>query len=123
MLPLLLIHGTGTDASVWDTVTPLLSARHRVIAYDRRGYGRAHAAHGEGARAILDERAPGEAGFVVGWPAGGIVALELAAQHPERVRALALVEPPLWARKEGDLRMTLGMVGVLWHAARKRPRE
>ncbi|HEY2748438.1 MAG TPA: alpha/beta hydrolase [Polyangia bacterium] len=123
MVPLLFIHGTGGDAASWDRVTPFLAERARVIAYDRRGFGRPHAAHAEDARAILDERAPGEAAIVVGASAGGIVALELAAQHPSRVRALVLVEPPLWARKEGDLRMTLGMIGVLWHAARKRPRQ
>jgi pimeloyl-ACP methyl ester carboxylesterase len=132
-LPLLLIHGTGGDADVWRAAMPLLAARHRVIAYDRRGFGRsdapsptgkdAYAAHADDARALLDERAPGEPACVVGWSAGGIVALHLAVAHPERVRALVLIEPPLWARRASDLRMLVGMVPFLWHAARGRPRR
>jgi pimeloyl-ACP methyl ester carboxylesterase len=123
MVPLLFIHGTGGDAASWDAVTPLVSERARVITYDRRDFGRSHARHADDACAIIDKHAPGEAAIVVGASAGGIVALELAARHPSRVRALVLAEPPLWARGEGDLGMTLGMIGVLWHAARKRPRD
>ncbi|WP_406430251.1 alpha/beta fold hydrolase [Streptomyces sp. NBC_00631] len=38
--PLLLIHGTGAQAATWGrTVDDLAAAGHRVIAYDRRGYG------------------------------------------------------------------------------------
>jgi pimeloyl-ACP methyl ester carboxylesterase len=123
MDPLLLIHGTGGDASSWDTVVPHLSSRYRVIAYDRSGYGRAHAAHAEDARRVLDERAPGEAAFVVGWSAGAIVALELASLHPSRVRGLVLLEPPLWASRAFAPALMLAMVRVLWNVARKRPRD
>ena len=123
MLPLLLIHGTGGDAASFDAVAPLLSSRYRVLAYDRRGFGRAHAAHAEDARAILDERAPGEAALVVGTSAGAIVALHLPLLAPERVRGLVLAEPPLWARKAADARMLAGMIGYAWHALRGRRRD
>lgn len=39
--PLLLIHGLGASASVWDPVVPLLSADFEVIALDLPGFGRA----------------------------------------------------------------------------------
>ena len=120
MLPLLLIHGTGGDATSFDAVVPLLSSRYRAIAYDRRGYGREHAAHAADARAILDERAPGEAALVVGTSAGAIVALHLALLVPERVRGLVLAEPPLWARRAADPRMLAGMIGYAWHTMRGR---
>ncbi len=123
MTPLLLIHGTGGDASTWDAVAPRLSPRYRVIAYSRRGYGRTHAEHAEDARAILDERAPGEAGYVVGSSSGALVALHLALRHPSRVRALVLAEPPLWARKAFDARMLAGMMRYGFHLARGRKRE
>ncbi len=123
MTPLLFIHGTGGAAASWDAVAPLLSSRYRVIAYDRRGYGRPHAAHAEDARAILDERAPGEAAYVVGSSAGAIIALHLALLHPTRVRALALSEPPLWARKHFDPRMLAGMVRFGFYAATGRKRD
>ena len=118
MTPLIFIHGTGGDAASWDAVAPLLSSRYRVIAYDRRGYGRPHAAHAEDARAVLDERAPGEAAYVVGSSSGAIIALHLALAYPARVRALALAEPPLWARKAFDLGMLAGMMTFGFHAAR-----
>jgi pimeloyl-ACP methyl ester carboxylesterase len=131
--PLLLIHGTGCDADVWEAVLPSLAARHRVIAYDRRGFGRspgpaptgagAFAVHADDARALLDALTPAEPAFVVGWSGGGIVALHLALSHPRRVRALVLVEPPLWARKRFEPRMLVGMVRVMWHAARGRPQQ
>jgi pimeloyl-ACP methyl ester carboxylesterase len=123
MNPLLCIHGTGGDASVWDPVTPLLPSRYDVIAYDRRGYGRAHGEHAEDARAILDERAPGTPAFVVGWSAGAIVALELAARHPTRVRGLVLLEPPLWASRAFYPALMLAIAKVIWNQARKRPRD
>ena len=120
---MLLIHGTGADATAWDAVVPLLSPRYRLIAYDRSGYGRPFADHAEDARAILDERAPGEAAYVVGWSGGGVVALELASKYPDKVRRLALAEPPLWAKKAFDARMMLGMARMMWNVARKRPRD
>jgi len=123
MSALIFIHGTGGDAASWDPVIPLLSSRYRPIAYDRRGYGRTHAAHAEDARAILDERAPGEAALVVGSSAGAIVALHLALLAPERVRGLVLAEPPLHARNARDLRMLGGMISYVWHSARGRRRE
>jgi pimeloyl-ACP methyl ester carboxylesterase len=131
--PLLLIHGTGGDADVFAAALPLLAEQCRVIAYDRRGHGRspgpplagahAHATHAEDALALLDRVAPGEPAWVLGWSAGGIVALHLALAHPTRVAGLVLVEPSLWARRASDLRMTFGIASFFWHTARRRPRE
>jgi pimeloyl-ACP methyl ester carboxylesterase len=39
--PLLLIHGLGASASVWDPVVPLLSGEREVIALDLPGFGAA----------------------------------------------------------------------------------
>lgn len=39
--PLVLVHGTGAEASIWLSVAGDLAASgYRVITYDRRGYGR-----------------------------------------------------------------------------------
>lgn len=35
--PILLIHGTGTDADIWGSAPDELASIGRVIAYDRRG--------------------------------------------------------------------------------------
>ena len=37
---LVLVHGTGADASTWRRSMTDLAMHYRVIAYDRRGYGR-----------------------------------------------------------------------------------
>ncbi len=39
--PLLLIHGLGASASVWDPVVPLLESERRVLALDLPGFGTA----------------------------------------------------------------------------------
>ncbi|GAA2258062.1 alpha/beta hydrolase [Streptomyces amakusaensis] len=99
--PLLLIHGSGAQAATWDGVVDgLVAAGHRVIVYDRRGYGasahppvRDHRRHVADAAALLKRVAKGPA-TVVGWSAGGNIALGLTAGHPELVRRLIVVEPP-----------------------------
>ncbi|HET8674119.1 MAG TPA: alpha/beta hydrolase [Thermoleophilaceae bacterium] len=108
--PVLLIHGTG--GNVWDPLPGMLaSAGHRVIAYDRRGFGAsAHPAikdpprHTADAAALLQGLNAVPA-IVVGHSMGGIIALDLAARHPDLVRALVLVEPPLHFKKHPSATM------------------
>jgi pimeloyl-ACP methyl ester carboxylesterase len=65
---------------------------------------------------LLDElRIPSAS--ILGWSAGGIVALALAVRHPGLVGKLFLYEPPLWARRHMPLSMGLRFVSMLfWHA-------
>jgi pimeloyl-ACP methyl ester carboxylesterase len=107
-MPLLLIHGNGCDADVWDGVIDPLAKSFRVIAYDRRCYSRSpaplmtpsgyFATHADDAASLL--RALGATpGVVVGWSGGGLTALHLTLRHPDLVHHLVLVEPPLHAKK------------------------
>lgn len=82
---------------MWAPIVPALSAAHRVIAPDLRGFGETPAPGGAYADAddvvhLLDvlgiERAA-----LVGASFGGRVALEVAAKHPSRVHSLALLCP------------------------------
>src|SRR3954471_1544617 len=41
--PVLLVHETAADASVWDPVARSLAIRSRAISYDRRGWGESSA--------------------------------------------------------------------------------
>lgn len=75
---------------------------HRVISYDRRGFGRSpgppasrKADHVAAAAALLEEL-DAEPAAALGWSAGGVVALGLAVERPDLVSALILVEsdPP-----------------------------
>lgn len=116
--PLVLVHGTGFNADVWDHAMPLLAKRYRVIAYDRRGYQRSEgppaSAKGYGAQQGEDlagliralDLAPAN---VLGWSSGSFAALHAARLHPELIGRLVLYEPPLHGKKA----MQLDLVGVV----------
>lgn len=44
--------------------------------------------------AAVDERHPGSPVDLVGWSYGGLVALDYALRHSDRIRTLTLIEPP-----------------------------
>ena len=115
--PVVFVHGFSNDRFVWDDLARALPERFRPIGYDLRGHGdsgwsvecdyhpRTHARDlAEIFDALTLERA-----IVVGHSMGGNVATLFAAKHPERVRALALVDtgPALgqdaWRRASGDV--------------------
>ena len=109
--PLVLVHGSATDATTWDGVVDDLAREHRVIAYDRRGYGRSrhrpvrdHRVHARDLTAVLRELAR-EPATVVGWSSGGNVALAVAAAHPELVSSLVVVEAPFHGMRHADRRV------------------
>src|SRR4051812_15389764 len=98
--PVLLVHGTA--ARLWGAAIDELAPCGRVIDYDRRSFGASvHpppadlGRHREDAAALLRALDLPPA-LVVGWSIGGVVALDLAIEHPELVRALVLIEPPLY---------------------------
>ena len=110
--PLLFIHGVGTSGALWQSDLAELSADCRVIVYDRRGYGASSPspgdwdAHREDAAALLDALGAKPA-VVVGYSGGAMIALDLALQRPELVRALVLLDPAVNLRHC----MTPGLVG------------
>lgn len=90
--PLLLIHGVGLNAEAWMPQIESFVATHRVIAIDMPGHG-GSAAPPRGATlqhyvdhcaALLDALGI-EAANVIGHSMGGLVALGLALDHPQRV--------------------------------------
>ncbi len=97
--PLLLVHGTGAYSAIWGEVPALLAASHRVIVYDRRGFGQSQGKRAANAHqhavdaATLLEHLDAAPAVVVGWSAGGVLAIDLAASRPDLVRSLVLIEP------------------------------
>jgi pimeloyl-ACP methyl ester carboxylesterase len=102
--PILLIHGTGFNADVWTPVASELAGEHRVISYDRRGYGRSggeappregyYRRHAEDVADLLT-RLDATPATLVGWSSGGIIALHAALAFPTLVSRVILFEPPL----------------------------
>lgn len=93
--PLLLIHGGLGSLRMWDGVVPALADRYRVIRFDTRGFGRTETEDVEfsnraDAAAVLDH-AGAESAYLVGQSRGGMIALDLALEQPERVDALVSV--------------------------------
>lgn len=96
--PLVLMHGLAGSGAWWQRNLPALSGAFRVTAIDLPGFGASH----PDARLILDEvpaqvaALMGELGIerahVMGHSMGGLVAGGLAADHPERVDRLVLVD-------------------------------
>ncbi len=94
----LLLHGQPGTSADWAGVRDALEPRFEVLVPDRPGYGVSdHApggfAHNAQAMADLLDRAGIERALVAGHSWGAGVALAMAARHPERVSAIALVCP------------------------------
>ena len=88
---LVLLHGWGLNANVWDCITPELATHFTLHLVDLPGYGRSG---GFGALTLEEmaqqvvEKAPEQA-IWLGWSLGGLVASLVALQHPQRVRPVA----------------------------------
>lgn len=102
LLPILLIHGGGTDhaAVSWYTMFEPLSARRVVYGPDMPGFGHDDGLEpvgGPGQLADFIARVAAEIGLrrvvVMGVSMGGDVALNLALRHPDLVAALVLAAP------------------------------
>jgi pimeloyl-ACP methyl ester carboxylesterase len=95
--PLLLLEGLGGDIPGWRRNIPHLSARRRVVALDSRGNGKSDRPAGrvtmsvfvEDAMALLDHLEAPE-GHLYGQSFGGMVAMEAALTHGDRVHSLIL---------------------------------
>ena len=94
---LVLIHGAGDNLNMWYHQVPVFSKHYRVVTYDVRGSGKSDSPQGEYSIALFAEDAyqlmralkVSEAYFL-GYSMGGRIALQLALEHPEMVKALVL---------------------------------
>lgn len=95
--PLVLLHGGNADRCQFDVFRPLLGPGIRAIAYDQRDSPDSPCDpvayttddHASDAAALI-EALGFETAHVMGTSYGGIVAMTLAIQYPERVKSLVL---------------------------------
>jgi len=94
-----LIHAGVADSRMWDPQWAAWQTRFSLTRLDLRGFGRSGPPLGSfsHARDVVDvlDAAGIERARLVGASFGGLVALDLAASHPERVAALVLADAPL----------------------------
>ncbi|MDY0067713.1 MAG: alpha/beta hydrolase [Steroidobacteraceae bacterium] len=101
---LVLVHGWALDLDMWTPQFAELSSAHRVIAFDRRGFGRSIGAPSIGLDAedllfLLDVLCV-ERAAILGMSQGARAALQAALRSPERIACLILDGPPNLAADE-----------------------
>lgn len=99
---IVLLHGWGMNARVWDGVRDSLAHAHRVTTIDLPGHGRsgfdAQASDTDGQARLLLAALPSDC-TLLGWSLGGHLALRMATLAPDRVSRLVLVATtPRFAR-------------------------
>lgn len=90
--PVILLHGGLANSDYWGHQVLALARTHRVIVMDSRGHGRTtrdarpygYDLMADDVIALMDGLKIRKAD-IVGWSDGGIIGLDLAIRHPERV--------------------------------------
>lgn len=122
---ILLLHGYPQTSAMWHKIAPVLAERYTVVCADLRGYGRSakpqsdahHTTYSKRAMAtdlIQAMHALGHDRFMIGaHDRGARVAHRLAADHPEKVLALATLDiaPTREMYRDG----TSAFAAAYWH--------
>jgi pimeloyl-[acyl-carrier protein] methyl ester esterase len=91
---LVLLHGWGLHSIAWDSVVPALLEHFRVTVIDLPGMGQSPLPNGDyDLDFVADQirRVLPEYCHLLGWSLGGLVALKIALDEPERVQSVATV--------------------------------
>jgi len=89
-----LLHGWGMNADVWEGILPVLTKQFRVTLLDLPGHGRSLGSLADyslqNLAATIDTGIPPNA-MLVGWSLGGMIATQLTVNNPDNIRKLVLV--------------------------------
>ncbi|MCG8454828.1 MAG: alpha/beta hydrolase [Holophagales bacterium] len=117
--PVLLIHGFPQTWYAWRRVLPLLAGRFQVIAPDYRGAGLSDRPASGYSKHVMarDLRAlvrsiGSEPVAVVGHDIGAMIAYAYAAQFPDEVRSLTLIDAPIPGTKTWE---RVARSPKIWH--------
>jgi len=107
--PLVLLHGLGVSGAVWQGIGRLLVPSVRMIAPDLRGHGESDKPSAGylprdyvGDIAALLAHEPSRPLAVLGHSLGAVIATQLAAERPELVSKVILVDPPFDPERPRD---------------------
>ncbi|MBP1946291.1 alpha/beta fold hydrolase [Methanobacterium petrolearium] len=95
---MVLVHGLGSDHTVWGGLTPLLEENFRVLAVDLRGHGRSSKTpeqysielFSNDINQLLESLNIKQAHFI-GHSMGGAILQQLALKRPDKIRSLILI--------------------------------
>jgi pimeloyl-ACP methyl ester carboxylesterase len=93
--PVILLHGGLANSNYWGMQIPALASHYQVIVIDSRGHGRStwdyrpisYHLMASDVIAVMDALYIPKA-MLVGWSDGGIIGLDIAIHHPERLTRL-----------------------------------
>lgn len=123
--PVVLANSLGTDLRVWDPMLPHMAQDLTIIRYDKRGHGLSAAPPPpyhmgdlvQDAAGLMDHLGIRGATFV-GLSIGGLIAQGLAAERPDLVRNMVLMDTAarigneeMWETRIADLRAS-GLDGI-----------
>jgi pimeloyl-ACP methyl ester carboxylesterase len=116
-VPLVLVHGFGNEAHIWDDAAPEVAPYYRTLAFDLRGHGDSdrdpegrydydfHVADLESALDALGiDRL-----VLVGHSLGGRIAMRFAGKHPERLAGLVIVDSAPELDVRGTVRISVDL--------------
>ena len=114
-VPLLLVHGFGNEAHIWDDIAPALAPYYRTLAVDLRGHGdsdrdpegRYSDDHMAGDLEALATTLEIERWVLIGHSLGGRVITRFAGRHPERVAGFVIIDSGPEHDRRGSLRIQL----------------
>ena len=100
--PVVLVHGGLADYRLWGNLSSKLSQGYRVVSYSRRGAypnapskeGSSIPLHSADLSSFISEISDRPV-HLVGESLGAYVAIHCALHHPEKIRSLAIDEPPI----------------------------
>ncbi|MFC1572162.1 alpha/beta fold hydrolase [Candidatus Eisenbacteria bacterium] len=92
---IVLVHDGLIHHEIWDAQFPVFAQTHRVVRYDRRGYGKSESPEGQYSN-IADlrrvfEQLGIERAWLMGMSAGGGLCIDFTLAYPEMVTGLVLV--------------------------------
>jgi len=121
--PLVLVHGIPTDYRAWRAQMEPFSRGRRVIALSRR-YAAPNSRQGDLGDSTVHNNAADLKGFIervaggpvdlVGHSYGGFISAFLAADHPDLVKSLVLVEPAISTLLVADQGSDIQALGLLF---------
>jgi pimeloyl-ACP methyl ester carboxylesterase len=112
-VPLVLLHGFGNEAHIWDDFAPIVAPHYRTVALDHRGHGDSdwdpdlgyeHDAMVDDVEAVTAALGI-ERLVLIGHSLGGRISTLFAGRHPERLAGLVLVDIGPEVDPRGQLRI------------------